>query len=198
MQAPSRASSTSSRDYLPALGRAESRASRADGLRSTRQSKRYSVTALYLSMNANQRDLEIEDDLAKGPLRYLIACPPANRLTDHYSPESPPRAQIQDLVTIKEEFRTRKGCQISRFAHCAACAESHGAGRSRSSSGASIATTRTYKLTIHSATKSPKHWMSRPNLQKVLSQMTRRHRDTVTCCSYSSQSLSTLLIFAVL
>jgi len=25
-----------------------------------------SVTALYLSMNANQRDLEIEDDLAKG------------------------------------------------------------------------------------------------------------------------------------
>lgn len=30
-----------------------------------RASKRYSVTALYLSMNANQRDLEIEDDLAR-------------------------------------------------------------------------------------------------------------------------------------
>merc|ERR1712072_796909 len=36
-----------------------------DGTRSMRTSKRYSVTALYLSMNANQRDLEIEDDLAR-------------------------------------------------------------------------------------------------------------------------------------
>jgi len=37
-----------------------------EGSRSMRASKRYSVTALYLSMNANQRDLEIEDDLARG------------------------------------------------------------------------------------------------------------------------------------
>ena len=37
-----------------------------DGSRSARQSKRYSVTALYLSMSANEKDLEIEDDLAKG------------------------------------------------------------------------------------------------------------------------------------
>jgi Ras GTPase-activating-like protein IQGAP2/3 len=37
-----------------------------DDRRSTRQSKRYSVTALYLSISANERDLEIEDDLAKG------------------------------------------------------------------------------------------------------------------------------------
>ncbi|KXL47780.1 hypothetical protein M433DRAFT_60367 [Acidomyces richmondensis BFW] len=36
-----------------------------EGTRSMRASKRYSVTALYLSMNANQRDLEIEDDLAR-------------------------------------------------------------------------------------------------------------------------------------
>ncbi|KFY19292.1 hypothetical protein V493_08036 [Pseudogymnoascus sp. VKM F-4281 (FW-2241)] len=37
-----------------------------DGSRSARQSKRYSsVTALYMSMSANERDLEIEDDLAK-------------------------------------------------------------------------------------------------------------------------------------
>ncbi|KAF2772575.1 ras GTPase activator [Teratosphaeria nubilosa] len=36
-----------------------------EGSRSMRASKRYSVTALYLSMNANQRDLEIEDDLAR-------------------------------------------------------------------------------------------------------------------------------------
>jgi Ras GTPase-activating-like protein IQGAP2/3 len=37
-----------------------------DGARSMRQSKRYSVTALYLSMSAKEKDLEIEDDLARG------------------------------------------------------------------------------------------------------------------------------------
>lgn len=37
-----------------------------DGSRSMRQSKRYSVTALYLSMSAKEKDLEIADDLAKG------------------------------------------------------------------------------------------------------------------------------------
>lgn len=36
-----------------------------DGSRSARQSKRYSMSALYLSI-ANEADLEIEDDLAKG------------------------------------------------------------------------------------------------------------------------------------
>ena len=34
--------------------------------RSVRQSKRYSMSALYMSMSANETDLEIEDDLAKG------------------------------------------------------------------------------------------------------------------------------------
>ncbi|KAG8623232.1 hypothetical protein KVT40_008208 [Elsinoe batatas] len=64
LHAPSRTSSASSNSYLPALNRNDTRVSR-DGARQSRQSKRYSVTALYLSMNANQRDLEIEDDLAK-------------------------------------------------------------------------------------------------------------------------------------
>ncbi|KAL1597251.1 RasGAP protein [Paraconiothyrium brasiliense] len=46
-----------------------------DGSRSVRQSKRYSVTALYLSMSAKDKDLEIEDDLAKAQkiLRELKA-----------------------------------------------------------------------------------------------------------------------------
>jgi hypothetical protein len=34
--------------------------------RSVRASKRMSVTALYLSMSAKDKDLEISDDLAKG------------------------------------------------------------------------------------------------------------------------------------
>jgi Ras GTPase-activating-like protein IQGAP2/3 len=44
-----------------------------DGNRSMRaQSKRYS-TALYLSMSAKEKDMEIEDDLAKGtPNRTCI------------------------------------------------------------------------------------------------------------------------------
>ena len=37
-----------------------------DGSRSARQSKRYSMSALYMSMSAQETDLEIEDDLAKG------------------------------------------------------------------------------------------------------------------------------------
>lgn len=65
LHAPSRTSTSSSSSYLPMMTRQNTRSSH-DGSRSARTSKRYSVTALYLSMNANQRDLEIEDDLARG------------------------------------------------------------------------------------------------------------------------------------
>lgn len=46
-----------------------------DGSRSVRQSKRYSVTALYLSMSAKDKELEIEDELARAQkiLRELKA-----------------------------------------------------------------------------------------------------------------------------
>lgn len=43
-----------------------------DGSRSTRQSKRYSMSALYMSMSANDSDLVIEDDLAKGTYRSVL------------------------------------------------------------------------------------------------------------------------------
>lgn len=42
--------------------------------RSMRQSKRMSVTALYLSMSAKEKDLEISDELSRG-----------NLLTSHFS-----------------------------------------------------------------------------------------------------------------
>lgn len=64
LHTPSRASTSSGSSMLP-LNRQTTMSSH-DGTRSMRTSKRYSVTALYLSMNANQRDLEIEDDLARG------------------------------------------------------------------------------------------------------------------------------------
>lgn len=43
-----------------------------DGSRSARQSKRYSMSALYMSMSANDSDLVIEDDLAKG--MHIVFC----------------------------------------------------------------------------------------------------------------------------
>ncbi|KAK7509988.1 Rho GTPase activation protein [Phyllosticta citriasiana] len=63
LHAPSRASTSSSSSYIP-VSRQNTMSSH-DGSRSMRQSKRYSVTALYLSMSAKEKDLEIEDDLAR-------------------------------------------------------------------------------------------------------------------------------------
>ncbi|KAF1816149.1 Rho GTPase activation protein [Eremomyces bilateralis CBS 781.70] len=63
LQGPSRASTSSSSSYHP-VSRQNTMSSH-DGARSVRQSKRYSVTALYLSMSAKEKDLEIEDDLAR-------------------------------------------------------------------------------------------------------------------------------------
>jgi Ras GTPase-activating-like protein IQGAP2/3 len=37
-----------------------------EGGRSARQSKRYSMSALYMSMSANEGEMQIEDDLARG------------------------------------------------------------------------------------------------------------------------------------
>lgn len=73
LHAPSRASTSSSSAYMPMMARRDTRSSH-DGSRSARTSKRYSVTALYMSMNANQRDLEIEDDLARG-MPPALPCP---------------------------------------------------------------------------------------------------------------------------
>lgn len=82
-----------------------------DGSRSVRQSKRYSVTALYLSMSAKDKELEIEDDLARGiiqPVRMFNSA----RLTSP-SPKNPSRTQGKDLLAIEEELRSREGCAIS-------------------------------------------------------------------------------------
>ncbi len=67
LQTPSRASTASSSSYAP-LSRQNTMSS-YDGSRSARQSKRYSMSALYMSMSANETDLEIEDDLARGKPR---------------------------------------------------------------------------------------------------------------------------------
>ncbi|KAF2115211.1 Rho GTPase activation protein [Lophiotrema nucula] len=73
LHAPSRASTSSSSSFIP-VSRQNTMSSH-DGSRSVRQSKRYSVTALYLSMSAKDKELEIEDDLARAQkiLRELKA-----------------------------------------------------------------------------------------------------------------------------
>lgn len=58
----SRASTASSSSFQP-VSRQNTMSSVTGS--STRQSKRYSMSALYLSMSANEKDLDIEDDLAK-------------------------------------------------------------------------------------------------------------------------------------
>jgi Ras GTPase-activating-like protein IQGAP2/3 len=70
LQTPSRASTASSSSFQP-VSRQNTMSSQ-DGSRSARQSKRFSVTALYLSMSANEKDLEIEDELARGMI--LTGC----------------------------------------------------------------------------------------------------------------------------
>ncbi|ODM19096.1 hypothetical protein SI65_05713 [Aspergillus cristatus] len=67
LQPASRSSASSSSSFQP-ITRQNTMSSH--DTRSLRQSKRMSVTALYLSMSAKDRDLEISDDLAKAQ-RYL-------------------------------------------------------------------------------------------------------------------------------
>lgn len=106
LQTPSRASTASSSSYQ-ALSRQNTMSS-YDGSRSARQSKRYSMSALYMSMSAQETDLEIEDDLAKGlsPIprlqaEVLIKVP----LLTVRSPENTPGLEVQDLLPIQEELR---------------------------------------------------------------------------------------------
>ncbi|KAL2826982.1 putative GTPase activating protein Sar1 [Aspergillus cavernicola] len=67
LQPASRASTSSSSSFQPVT---RQNTMSSHDTRSLRQSKRLSVTALYLSMSAKDRDLEISDDLARAQ-KYL-------------------------------------------------------------------------------------------------------------------------------
>jgi hypothetical protein len=68
----SRASTSSSSSYQLPVSRQNTMSSASLDSRAVRQSKRMSVTALYLSMSAKDKDLEIDDDLAKGASSLLL------------------------------------------------------------------------------------------------------------------------------
>ena len=80
--------------------------------RSMRQSKRQSVTALYISMSAKERDLEIDDDLAKGMILYSYR-PLMPLLTAIRSSKNPARLEDENILAIEKELRAGKGCPIS-------------------------------------------------------------------------------------
>lgn len=84
------------------------------------------MSALYMSMSAQETDLEIEDELAKG----LFSIKPGNRLlllTIH-SAKDITGPQVQNFITIEEEFRAREGRAISRLSNRSADPKSHGTG----------------------------------------------------------------------
>lgn len=123
LHAPSRASTSSSSSFVP-VSRQNTMSSH-DGSRSVRQSKRYSVTALYLSMSAKDKELEIEDDLARG-MRRRVRNAPSRLIVG--SSEDTPRTQGQDLVAVQEELRPGKGCALPRLTDSPADSEPHGFG----------------------------------------------------------------------
>lgn len=63
LQPASRASTSTNSSFEPVSR--QNTFSSHDGSRSLRQSKRVSMTALYVSMSAKDKDLEISDDLAR-------------------------------------------------------------------------------------------------------------------------------------
>lgn len=128
LHTPSRASTSSGSSYVPITR--QNTMSSQDGSRSMRASKRYSVTALYLSMNANQRDMEIEDDLARGKRIHFsyVSFTDAAALTSR-STKSAPGSQSTDILTVEEELCIGERRSLPRFANSTARAESHGLGR---------------------------------------------------------------------
>lgn len=79
------------------LSRQNTMSSSYEGSRSARQSKRYSMSALYMSMSANEGELQIEDELAKGTMPSIqtsIRIPNTgsvkHRLIHKCSPKNPP------------------------------------------------------------------------------------------------------------
>ena len=79
--------------------------------RSARQSKRLSYTALYLSMSQKDKDLEIEDDLARG--RCIPSVDTMHLTEREYSAEDSPRLEDQDIEPVEEEFCAGKRRSLS-------------------------------------------------------------------------------------
>jgi hypothetical protein len=124
LQPASRASTSSSSSFQP-VSRQNTMSSMHD-TRSVRASKRMSVTALYLSMSAKDKDLEISDELAKGLSTFSFDRQVSRLLNVVVSAKTPPRTQSQNLVTVQKELCPRKRCPLLGFSNCTTHSKSHG------------------------------------------------------------------------
>jgi hypothetical protein len=85
------------------------------------------MSALYMSMSANESDLVIEDDLAKGVPQGLRGR--EQNVDTINSTKGSPRSQIENIFAVKEELCPREGCSLPRLPHCPVDPEPHGLGR---------------------------------------------------------------------
>lgn len=123
LQPASRASTSSSSSFQP-VSRQNTMSSH--DTRSVRASKRMSVTALYLSMSAKDKDLEISDELAKGLTTFSFDSQESRLLTVVISAKTPPRTQSQNLVTVQKELCPRERCPLLGFQNCITYSKSYG------------------------------------------------------------------------
>ena len=175
LQTPSRASTASSSSFQP-ISRQNTMSS-YDGSRSARQSKRYSMSALYMSMSANESDLVIEDDLAKGaPSCTRDRLIRAHNIDCTHSTKGSAGPQVQDLVAVQEELCPREGCSLPGLAHRPADPEPHGFGRGMSSRVQCVCHTDSRA----SKTKSQVILKTPPRCRRVPFRTTTRHKNTGT------------------
>jgi hypothetical protein len=85
--------------------------SSTDGARSLRQSKRLSTTAFYMSVNAKDKEVEIDDELARG--RSKVGRLGRINVDNWYSTEDITRTQGKDIITVETELCAGEGRQIS-------------------------------------------------------------------------------------
>lgn len=79
-------------------------------------------------MSAKEKDLEIEDDLARGG--YTIITPKGIGSDSQVgSSKDSARLQGQDFKPIQEEFRFGEGCPIPGFKNCPSHPKPNGIGR---------------------------------------------------------------------
>lgn len=101
-----------------------------------------------------------------------------------YSTKDSTRPQSKDIESIKDEFRSRERCQVSRFKDCSADSESHGFGR-----GNLVGRTLNRHILMDvSKTKSQVISKTLQSSKKDSSRMMIRHRNMEISCSYYSQN----------
>lgn len=170
LQPASRASTSSSSSFQPVTR--QNTLSSHDG-RSVRQSKRISMTALYVSMSAKEKDLEISDDLARAQrtLRDLKVKISSQSKKNFVLEKDVRYLDSRIALLIANRMALEEVC-TKRYAWAP---------------GTDL---------LHSRTKLPVISMMQLKSKKGHFQTTRRLRNMATCCSCFNLNLDILRIYA--